>query len=257
VLIHGIGSRWQIWAPVLDRLAAERDVVAVDLPGFAGSPASPSARDVPGLVDAVEAFLAELGLDRPHVAGNSLGGGIALELARRGAVASATAISPIGFWTERELRWCQASLTRSRKLGRLADPVLPTLLASTLGRDLTFWQVLARPSRMSPEEGIASVRALIAAPAFDEVLASFTAYRFRDPEQLRGTRVTVAWGDRDFLLLHRQARRAQRLLPGGEHVTLPRCGHAPFTDDPELVARVLLAGSAEEPTGRAYAENSA
>jgi pimeloyl-ACP methyl ester carboxylesterase len=49
-----------------------------------------------------EAFFVELGLERPHIAGSSMGGGIALELARRGSVRSVTGVSPVGFWTPRE-----------------------------------------------------------------------------------------------------------------------------------------------------------
>ena len=48
LLMHGIGSRWQVWIPVLDRLAAERTVIALDLPGFGESPL-PAAGLPPGL----------------------------------------------------------------------------------------------------------------------------------------------------------------------------------------------------------------
>ena len=104
VLIHGIGSRWQVWEPILDRLASEREVIALDLPGFAGSPVPPpgTPAGVPSLTLLVGEFLDELGLDRPHVAGNSLGGWIALELAKLGRVRSATAHSPAGFWNRSE-----------------------------------------------------------------------------------------------------------------------------------------------------------
>lgn len=88
VLIHGLGSHWQVWLPVLDEVARHRDVIALDLPGFGASPPLPTARGWPAegsvdhLADRVAAFLAGLGLDRPAVAGNSLGGGVALELGR-------------------------------------------------------------------------------------------------------------------------------------------------------------------------------
>ena len=42
VLIHGIGSRWQMWEPVLDRLTPHREVIAIDLPGFGASPMPPA-----------------------------------------------------------------------------------------------------------------------------------------------------------------------------------------------------------------------
>ena len=88
-------------AGALALLAAARELVLIDLPGFGNSAALPDDTDstIEALTDAVERFLPELGLERPHVAGNSLGGAVGLELARRDAVASVTAISPAGFWS--------------------------------------------------------------------------------------------------------------------------------------------------------------
>ena len=95
VLLHGIGSRWQMWVPVLDLLSATNDVLALDLPGFGDSPPLPAEFEpgAGGLAQAVGGFLTGLGIERPHVAGNSLGGWVALEMARRGEVSSVTAPS--------------------------------------------------------------------------------------------------------------------------------------------------------------------
>src|SRR5690349_7795608 len=92
LLMHGIGMDRTVWDPVVPLLAREHEVVAVDLPGFGTSAPLTGAVTVAALAAAVE----ELGLERPHAAGNSLGGGIALELGRRGSAASVCAISPIG-----------------------------------------------------------------------------------------------------------------------------------------------------------------
>ena len=53
-----------------------------------------------GVIDAAERYLDEHGLERPHLAGNSMGGFVALELARRGRAESVTAFSPAGLWTD-------------------------------------------------------------------------------------------------------------------------------------------------------------
>src|ERR671925_414817 len=84
VLVHGIGSQWQGWTPVLDALAREREVIALDLPGFGASPGLDRRPTPEALAAAVGAFLDELDLADAHVVGNSLGGGIALELGRAG-----------------------------------------------------------------------------------------------------------------------------------------------------------------------------
>ena len=100
VLLHGIGHRRQAWGAVLDRLTPHRDVIAVDLPGHGESPpldiAGRSA--IAALAEDLTGFLDQLGLDRPHVAGNSLGGRLALETGALGRAASVTALSPAGFW---------------------------------------------------------------------------------------------------------------------------------------------------------------
>lgn len=243
VLIHGIGSQWAIWEPVMDRLATERDVIAIDLPGFGRSPHDGTGPSVQAQAQRVAHFFADAGVEQPHVAGNSMGGAIALELARNGAVASATAVSPVGFWTPRERAYCAASLRASRALLPRVGPLLPAMLRTAAGRTALLGQLVARPWRMDGEAAIEHLRLLVEAPAFDACLAAFDGYTFHDAEQLAGVPVTIAWGDLDLLLLHRQAQRARHVLPRATHVTLTRCGHCPFSDDPERVADVLLAGS--------------
>src|SRR5205085_7639142 len=112
VLVHGTGSYARAWDPVLPAVAQERAVYAVDLPGFGVSTPLPASepRSARRYAEAVSGFMDAKGLERPHVAGFSLGGGIALELAAAGRVASATAISPTGFWTDREAAFVRASL---------------------------------------------------------------------------------------------------------------------------------------------------
>jgi pimeloyl-ACP methyl ester carboxylesterase len=52
--------------------------------------------------------------------------------------------------------------------------------------------------------------------------------------------VTVAWGTHDRILRPSQAERARELLPQARHVPLPGCGHVPMSDDPDLVASLIL-----------------
>src|SRR3984885_6801233 len=128
VLLHGIGHHWQTWKPVIERLANEFDVIACAPPGF-GPPAPLAASiepTIPAYADAFEWFFAELGLERPHVAGSSMGGAIALELARGRAVKTVSAFSPAGFWTAAELRFCQLSLGA---IGRIPEAARPSVEA--------------------------------------------------------------------------------------------------------------------------------
>lgn len=246
VLMHGIGMRWQAWEPVLPRLETEREVIAVDLPGFGASPMPPPGTPpgVASLTRLVAEFLDEIGVERPHVGGNSLGGWITLELAKQGLVRSATALSPAGFHNDRELVFQRTSLALTRLGCRLIAPRAEVLLKPRLARVLTSGQYFAKPGRIPPEDAAANVRAAAYAPWFDETRRAInSADRFTGGEQI-AVPVTIAWGEHDRLLLPRQSARAHRAIPSARMVTLRGCGHVPMSDDPEQVARVLLEGSA-------------
>jgi pimeloyl-ACP methyl ester carboxylesterase len=241
VLLHGIGHHWQAWRPVIDLLAGEFEILACDSPGFGRS--SPLAAGIeptiPAYADAFEWFFAELGLERPHVAGNSMGGAIALELARRRTARSVTAFSPAGFWTPLERRFCQLSLSALASTPRALRPAVVALARTRAGRTALFAQTFGYPERLPAEEAVATLTDAWDAPAFGGALAAFRHYRFSEPEQLRRTPVTIAWGNRDRLLPYAlQAPRARRMLPWATHVTLG-AGHVPFYDDPAAVAAVI------------------
>jgi pimeloyl-ACP methyl ester carboxylesterase len=245
VLIHGIGSRRQVWDPVIDRLAQHHDVVALDLPGFGESPMPPPGTP-PGtgsLASLVHDFLVTLGVDRPHVAGNSLGGLIALELARRGQVRSAAALSPAGFANRPEMTAARASLWLSVRAARLMAPYADRLMEPAVGRVVAFDLFVAHPTRVPPADAAASVRALASAPWFDATLPAIGTFDLAPGETI-DVPVTVAWAQKDRVLFPRQARRAAHAIPRARMIILRGCGHVPTYDDPDQVAQVLLDAAA-------------
>jgi pimeloyl-ACP methyl ester carboxylesterase len=241
-LIHGIGSQWQMWEPVLERLSREREVVALDLPGFGDSEEHRARPTVEALADAAAEFLDGLGLGGAHVAGNSLGGGVALTMARAGTARSACALSPSGFVNDREGRYAKLVLMESRRTARLVAPRADLLCAGPLRRTLMLSHLVARPWRVPADEAAGAVRNLAHSPGFETTFEAVEDFRWTGPEP--SCPVTVAWGERDRILIYsRQAPRARRRLPGARHVTLTGCGHVPTWDDPEQVAQVLLDAS--------------
>ncbi|HET9101787.1 MAG TPA: alpha/beta fold hydrolase [Solirubrobacteraceae bacterium] len=245
VLIHGIGSRWQVWEPVLGALQAEREVIALDLPGFGASP-MPAAGTAPGidsLVQLTGAFLSDLGIERPDVAGNSLGGLIVLEMARRGLVRSATALSPAGFANRAESAGARGTLRVSAALARRLSGRADRLMRSPLARRVAYSGTVAHPERMSAADAAANLRGLASAPWFAATLPTVGPMAFRDGAQI-AVPVTIGWGTKDRLLLPRQARRAARAIPSARVVMLQDCGHVPMYDDPAAVARLILETSA-------------
>jgi len=244
VLLHGVGHRRQAWDAVMDRLTPHREVIAADLPGHGES--GPMATDRPVtdvLSRALLGLLDDLGLDRPHIAGNSLGGRIALEAAGLGRAATVTALSPAGFWrSDRELAFTRGIFKAMEVLGTRLAPVAPRLARTAAGRAVLVSTIVARPSLMSPEQVVGDLAAFLRArPAMDAILAAAPPYTGKVPGDVP---VTIGWGSRDRLTSPRQAVVAKAWLPEATFVRLPGCGHVPMTDDPALVARVLLRGSA-------------
>jgi pimeloyl-ACP methyl ester carboxylesterase len=172
------------------------------------------------------------------VAGNSLGGGIALALGAAGHARSVCALSPIGFAAGREGAYRHAVLASTRGMARALVPAAGTLARSAVLRTALGSHTVARPWRIPPEDAAEWARAYAQAPAFWDLLKAIDGWRASAP----GCPTTVAWGERDrVLIFSRQAPRAKRVLPAARHVVLRGCGHVPMWDDPEQVASAILA----------------
>lgn len=242
LLLHGLGHRRQAWDPVSPALRAHHELIAVDLPGFGESEPMPAdiPADLSGYSTVLAAFCRALGLKRPHIVGNSLGGLIALDMARLGHASSVTAISPAGFWTPLSGRRALAMAAYMRLGARaLPVPVIKKLARSPQGRFLLTSVVYAQPARLAAEYAIDDTLGYRNCTGFEATLAQ------RHTLQLTGditdVDVTVAWGEKDRMLPPRQAATVTRIVPEARLVSLPDCGHTPMVDDPELVTRVILA----------------
>ncbi len=165
VLLHGLGSRRKAFRPVIDRLAGERELIAVDLPGFGESRPDPAGTKltVADHAERIERFCEELDLERPHLAGSSMGGAIALELGRRGVARSITVFSPIGFWGKAGQAWCRANLSLGFRLGHwMPEPPSPAV-------DLLFTRLamsvfsFGKPFKAPAEEVLGTRDAALAA----------------------------------------------------------------------------------------------
>lgn len=232
----------------MSRLAAERDIIAIDMPGFGASSwpkGSPFGIDT--LVAHIGAFLESIGVQRPHVAGNSLGGVVALELAKENRVASATVLSPAAFISVGGSAYVGTVIVGFQHLALLTpDRVLREAMKVRPMRNALLLSAFGRPSKVPDEAAIGLLRSLRRAPLVATHIKSLSRLQFHADHEI-DVPVTVSWGTRDLILWPQQVRTARRVLPRARMVPLPGCGHVPMSDDPELVARVILDGSS---TGR-------
>jgi pimeloyl-ACP methyl ester carboxylesterase len=241
VLLHALGLSRSAWDPVVPALSQHFDVIAVDLPGFGASAPLPAhVEPTPAaLAEAVAALLGELGVTAAHVAGNSLGGWVALELAALTPVASLTLFAPAGLWRDQTPLYCRASLRATRWLAHHGRRPLAGLVRTRPGRALVFAQSVGHPTRLAPHAAATAVHELGDSAGFDAVFGATLHRRYRSTVPIVAP-VTVAFGSRDHVLLKRQSRHLDELPAHTTLAELPGCGHVPMSDDPAAVSELIL-----------------
>ena len=240
LLLHGTGLDRRVWEPVLDGLSQHHELLSVDLPGHGQSPNAPS--QVPATPLGYARLLAEwldgLGIDAPHVAGNSVGGWTALELAKLGRARSVTALGPAGLWARHDPLSAKAKLWLNHQLSRRLPVLVPAVLGRDLGRKMFLAGVVGDPSRVPADAAIHMARSTADAPDFSRHLRETTRSRFSDGRWIT-VPVTIAWGEKERLV-PAHARRRNQLPPTTRWLQLQGCGHIPFWDAPELIVSTIL-----------------
>lgn len=252
VLLHGVGGDWTSYAPVLNGLAAQRDVIAIDFPGFGGSAALAAGVEPNPARLAVETavLLDRLGLEKPAVAGHSMGGWVALELAAMGRVGAVTALAP-ALWSSGRAAAFTTEQLRPYLLLRSQGPRLARLAAWRIPRTMLLWSNSAAPWRMPGAAAGRLIKGAVAATGFAETLTAMRRNRFERWHEV-DVPVTIVWGDKERLILRRHAEPlAARMLPHARTYGLERCGHLVMWDKPEETLRLLLSepGPSRQSTG--------
>ncbi len=240
LLLHGLGGSWRSWEPILYRLAAERDVIAVDLPGFGATPPLAGDISIATLADAVTEFLREQKLLGVDVAGSSMGARLALELARRRVVGTTVALAPGGFWQGWERQFFGWSIAASYRLVRALRPALPLLTANAFTRSLLLAQFSARPWDVGGAIALRELRSFASSPAFAPLLEQLV--NGPPPQGLAepARPILIVWGRQDRVCFPDQARHALDLFPNAKLTWFDSCGHFPHWDQPHRTANLIL-----------------
>lgn len=260
LLIHGIGGSWRSWQTVLDPLAATREVIAVDLPGFGATPPLNGEVSIRTLCDAVTEFVYKNNLAGIDAVGSSMGARLLLELARRSDVlGGVVSLDPGGFWQGWQIPFFYHSINLSIKLVRLLQPVMPAITRSPIGRTLLFAQFSARPWRLSPQVTLDEMRTFGAAPSFDELLYNL-AYGETQQGAPRGSikhPLVIGWGRRDRVCPPSQSKLALEKFPDARLHWFEHCGHFPQWDKPQETVRLILDTTSSKKIAGAISTNAA
>jgi pimeloyl-ACP methyl ester carboxylesterase len=248
LLIHGFSVTWRTWKPVLTQLERHHDVIAPTMLGHSGGApfADGVLPSIDTIVDGVEAELDRLGLDKVHIAGNSMGGWVALELARRGRARSVVAFSPGGAWSSGPrmtmlLAGFRVGIAMATVFGHRAE----RLALTPSGRRLLASRQFEHPEQVDPAELIADIRAIKEAPMLRSILNGLTE-RALEPLPDPGCPVRIVWAQRDRVIPYEQyGVQIMRMVPSAELVILNGVGHVPMSDDPDAVSRLIVEVTAQ------------
>jgi pimeloyl-ACP methyl ester carboxylesterase len=246
VLLHGFTGAWHHWRPLLGGLAARYEVIAPTLAGHDGGPPFPA--DLPmtfaSAADSVEAHLDELGVGSAHFVGNSLGGALTLELAKRGRARSVVALAPAGGWSEGdgEAQRLARFFERQIRVARMTRRAIPTLMRRPRSRRVALRDIMRHGELVAPVEAIDLALSSARCSVSEAAIAALRTDRGLTLQDLDRIRCPVLLASPEFDLVlpaERHAPRFKREIPGVESLTLMDCGHVPMWDASSLLVRTI------------------
>jgi pimeloyl-ACP methyl ester carboxylesterase len=248
LLIHGLGGTRASFFETAAALSSRYRVHAPDLPGFGSSSKPPlGAYNAQWFAQTMLGLMDELGIERAHIAGNSMGGRAAIEIGllaphRVGALAL---LCPAVAWIRRGLHPIVRLLRP--EFGLLPHGFRRSTVASQ------FWSIFYDRDVLDPAVGDLMVdefrRIYHSAGARYAFLASARNIYLEAPFGARGFYPRLAgltppalflWGSHDSLVPPSFSRHVGKWLPGAEQVTFDNCGHVPQVECPEQTNRLLM-----------------
>jgi pimeloyl-ACP methyl ester carboxylesterase len=245
VLLHPFALCAEVWQPILPLLERHHQVFSLTIPGHAGSDPLPKHYDytIANAVDILEQKLDALGIEKAHLVGNSLGGWLAIELARRGRALSVVALAPGGGWEagSPELQRLLRRFQLTKLLLSFGGPIAVRLARWALPRRYFLRDAVANPERLTPLEARLLIESTWRCAVYGEVVKAIPSQPLSEPFAELPCQVRLVWGAKDRLLpLRGYSERWRRVLPGADWVVLPEVGHVQMYDDPQAVARSIL-----------------
>lgn len=243
LLIHGLGGSWRSWNTILDDLAKEREVIAIDLPGFGDTAALTGEVSIKTLSDSVTTFLKENNLLGIDAVGSSMGARLVLELARRGGIlGNVVSLDPGGFWKGWERHVFYSSIAVSIRLVRLLQPYMEKITHNKIGKSLLLAQFSAHPSKLPSQVTLDEMRSYAASTSFDELLYNLVYGEEQKglPSNPLNKTIIIGWGRKDKVCFPSQAKRTLNLFPDAKLHWFPDCGHFPMWDSPQETTRLIL-----------------
>jgi pimeloyl-ACP methyl ester carboxylesterase len=246
LLLHGFTGAWMHWRPVLEGLSERYEVIAPTLAGHDGGRPYPpgSPMNFAGSTDALEGDLDELGIGSAHIVGNSMGGALGLELAKRGRARSVVALAPAGGWTpgDGEARRLARFFARQMRVTRAFQSRMAAIVARPRARRLALRDIMRRGDLVPASDAVRMTQASLACTVAERAIEALRIDRGLSLEDLDRIDCPVLLATPQFdrvLPPERHAPRLRREIPGVESLILKDCGHVPMWDDTALIVRTI------------------
>lgn len=240
LLVHGLASSRRCWDLVIDDLSRDFTVYAVDLPGHGESAPVPGQDETPAteMALALGRFMDSQGIERAHLAGNSLGGWTVLEAAADGRARSVVALCPAGLWEP--ITKPLGAIQFNRRAAVSMRAAIPTIMRIPPLRRTLMRTGVERtaevPYRIAVDAAFAQADASGFTQAHDGALFRSFERAEAIPDDVP---VIVAFGDNDRLLPYPRFQRRD-LAPGhARWEVLWNCGHAPMWDVPRVTTALI------------------
>ncbi len=241
ILVHGIATSSFIWDKLLPILGVRHDVIAVDLLGTGDSDRPvPADCSLSAHADRLVSFFDQLGLERVHLVGHDIGGGIAQIISVRNAdrVATLCLVNSVGYdyWPVQPLVALRTPILRQLAMASLDIGMLRLLLR----------RGVHRRDRITPEI-FERIRNEIAVPKSRRAFLNLTRCLnnsdltvIADDLQKMRIPVLIVRGERDLYLSPEISDRLHREIPSSRLVKVPTGGHYIQLDEPRLLAMTIL-----------------
>ncbi len=243
VLVHGLGGQWQNWLENIPRLAQERRVLALDLPGHGLTPEPADGKiSISGYGRCVDAFCERLGLGKVALVGNSMGGFVVAEVAIQfpERVSRLTLVSAAGISSADALQ------RPVLLIGRIAAAIATNTAARhralarrPITRHTSLLLVARHPRLLKADLAYEGFFKGTGKPGFDDALRACLAYDFRDRLPDVKVPTLIIWGEKDSIIPVRDANEFERLIPDSRKVVMRDTGHIPMAERPRAFNDLL------------------
>ena len=241
VLVHGLGSAGTIWKSLIPALEKDFTVYSIDLPGHGEAPLGENEKyDPRSLGEMILQYMQNVhNVRKMHVAGNSLGGWISLEMAalQPANVASVTALAPAGLWQEAPTMKIPPSID-SRILAKISQFFMPIAFHLPPLKALGYRKITHLWRELSYESCRDSVIAMARSTGYKHLWEGIRGRKFEsavDPE----VNVSVVFGDSDLTLPESLAQEKSLLPKHAKWIRVPNCAHVIMWNHPETTVKLI------------------